>query len=619
MPSELVASGTVSSHLYALHCLFGTRSLVTNLPGEHIKHCLAGAKMARFESMVEQRRAAAISGRSGRRSGTAYIDSLPKGGANWKDPRECARQVVQMFQAHQREKVEAYLDHLAAQSAEFKGTKFHHTLIKACADARCPQIAGQFFKRMVAMGMVPSIVTFNTLLNACAEVGNIQLGEEWWATMLRFGVEPNVISYNILIKACARGRDAERAEMWLSKMLNGGCKPSCITFGTVIDACAKVGDLAKAAKWAIQMRCFGFTLDTVMYNSVLDACAKAGNPDEAERWYEEMLSKACVPNEKAYNSLIHACAKAGDFEKAEWWFDCMLESGCRADLVTYSSMIYVAAKLRDLAKAEYWMMEVHRQGFKPNVIVWNTLLHACARVGDSSKAVFWMRQMQRTGTKPTIVTFNCLIEASVSSGNQAETVFWLKQMVEAGFDPDEITLTTLEQAACKEGSCHRNSSFPPRWACIALIETCGKLGKTKNMMHWCEVAAQGGYLLPPELQRAVAHVGPRVGCSQGLPGDHEGYARQCSHAAVVAAGAKSLPPSHVLSGLVGTGSLACKATPPSVTSEEDLSTCEASAASCSDGHSEPLDQETQDTDEGFHNTLRSALGEDFVIHQLLSL
>jgi len=261
-----------------------------------------------------------------------------------------------------------------------------NVVLRACAVAKRPRLAEEFFTQMRLSRVQPDRASHGAVLHALASAGgNTCRIEAWLGVMPREGVMPSFFEYQACLRACADVGDVLRAGQWLSRMGSACEIPDTYCYNFMIVAFARAGDPAAAeAQLAAMETNWDAPPDTSSYCSVAVAHSKAGDLASAERVLclaDDRCREAAAPrpHAAAFESLARRCARFGDIARAARLLDRMTEAGLRhtravlVDVLQACSPAYaglafrLVRQLEELLTNSAWVLPAHvyRAGARP--------------------------------------------------------------------------------------------------------------------------------------------------------------------------------------------------------------------------------------------------------------
>ncbi|XP_008797359.2 pentatricopeptide repeat-containing protein At1g19720 [Phoenix dactylifera] len=269
------------------------------------------------------------------------------------------------------------------------------------------EVALQFFERMRAEGVKPSMVTWNILIANYMQSGSPELAMELMEQMESYGVVPDVFSWTSLISGFARNNRFSEALDIFQKMQLSGVEPNGMTIATAISACTSLKALSKGKELHSYAVKIGSAGSVLVANSLIDMYAKCGRLVDAENVFDQTAEKDVF----TLNSMIGGYAQARYCGKAYDLFSKMESLGIRRNVVTWNAMIsgYIQNGDEDRAMELFQRMEI--DGVRKNTASWNTLIAGSLHNGHANKALRIFRQMQLNSVRPNIATILSILPA----------------------------------------------------------------------------------------------------------------------------------------------------------------------------------------------------------------
>ncbi|XP_029119440.2 pentatricopeptide repeat-containing protein At1g19720 [Elaeis guineensis] len=265
----------------------------------------------------------------------------------------------------------------------------------------------QFFERMRAEGVKPSVVTLNILIANYMHSGNTKLAMELMEQMESYGVISDVFTWTSLISGFARNNRLSEALDIFRKMQLSGVEPNGMTVATAISACTSLKAPSKGKELHSYAVKIGSAGSILVANSLIDMYAKCERLEDAQNVFDQTTEKDVF----TWNSMIGGYAQAGYCGKAYDLFLKMENLGIHRNVVTWNTMIsgYIQNGDEDRAMELFRRMEV--DGVKKNTASWNTLIAGSLQNGHVNKALRICRQMQLISVRPNIATILSILPA----------------------------------------------------------------------------------------------------------------------------------------------------------------------------------------------------------------
>jgi pentatricopeptide repeat domain-containing protein 1 len=208
--------------------------------------------------------------------------------------------------------------------------EIYNAAIRACAEAKKPDLAFKIFEDAKKQGLLPTVVTFGSLMTACERAPSAPHMDKAFQLMKDFQLEPNEIIYGAAISCMRKTSQAERAFLVLKKMIRGNLQPNVATFNTVLVT------LSESRRMSLE------DLITV---------------------YKMMLSsETSKPNRQTYSILIRAFCMNKKPQGAEAFLKRMRQNGIKPDVDLYTMTVSAYEKARQPIRAVRLMETMEEDG-----------------------------------------------------------------------------------------------------------------------------------------------------------------------------------------------------------------------------------------------------------------
>ncbi|XP_027174281.1 putative pentatricopeptide repeat-containing protein At1g12700, mitochondrial [Coffea eugenioides] len=246
-----------------------------------------------------------------------------------------------------------------------------------------------FYKQMVRMKPLPSVVHFNRLLgrivkmkqylvvlsisrdmaelgciplddytlsiviNCYCFLGRVDFGFSIFGGFFKRGILPNTATFTTLLKGLFREHKIHEAQGLFKKIIYEKlCIPNEITYGTVIDGLSKAGNTSMAIQVLRFMEKGGRCRPhTAAYNTIIDGLCKDKMMDQALSLLHEMIEKGIAPDVITYNCLVQGLCNLSKWKDVENLFTEMKAYNIVPDVVTFNILIDALCKEGQLADA----------------------------------------------------------------------------------------------------------------------------------------------------------------------------------------------------------------------------------------------------------------------------
>ncbi|KAI5007672.1 hypothetical protein ZWY2020_008720 [Hordeum vulgare] len=325
-------------------------------------------------------------------------------------------------------------------------------LVSAFSRASRFRDAVAVFRRMVANGIQPAIVTYNVVLHVYSKIAVpwkdvVALVD----SMKNDGIPLDRYTYNTLISCCRRGALYKEAAKVFDEMRAAGFEPDKVTFNSLLDVYGKARMHDEAIGVLKEMELGGCPPSVVTYNSLISSYVKDGLLKEAAELKEEMEVKGIQPDVITYTTLISGLDRAGKIDAAIGTYDEMLRNGCKPNLCTYNALIKLHGVRGKFPEMMAVFDDLRSAGFVPDVVTWNTLLAVFGQNGLDSEVSGVFKEMKKSGYVPERDTYVSLISSYSRCGLFDQSMEIYKRMIEAGIYPDISTYNAVLSALARGG------------------------------------------------------------------------------------------------------------------------------------------------------------------------
>lgn len=204
-----------------------------------------------------------------------------------------------------------------------------------------------FFRKMLYVGVVPSLKSITSLLTACSALSALRFGQEIHAHVVRSGMSydeflatalidfylkcgkttlaENVFNqfkikphdpafWNAMISGYGRNGRSEDASKLFYQMLEEKVQPNSATFNCMLSMCSHTGevDIGWRVFRLMVVQC-GLQPTSQLLNIMVDLLGRSGKLKEAQKLLEEITE----PSVSAFASLLGACEQHADSELGE--------------------------------------------------------------------------------------------------------------------------------------------------------------------------------------------------------------------------------------------------------------------------------------------------------------
>ncbi|XP_050229373.1 uncharacterized protein LOC126678522 [Mercurialis annua] len=259
------------------------------------------------------------------------------------------------------------------EETHLKSSTTWSSVISSLTQNELPELAIQYFRRMLCEHVRPDDRIFPSATKACAFLGRYDVGKSLHGFVVKTGFD---------------------FDMFVGSSL--------------VDMYAKCGELGDARKMFDEMP----ERNVVSWSGLIYGYAQVGEDEEALRLFKEALFEDLEVNDFTYSSALRVCGNSTFLELGRQIHGLCLKS-------SYDSSSFVGSSLVSL----YSRCGVVEAAFKvfdevpvKNLGMWNSLLIACAQHAHTERAFDLFEEMKNVGMKPNFITFLCLLYACSHAG-----------------------------------------------------------------------------------------------------------------------------------------------------------------------------------------------------------
>ncbi|KAH7427111.1 hypothetical protein KP509_10G031100 [Ceratopteris richardii] len=331
-------------------------------------------------------------------------------------------------------------------------------------------------------GLPSNIFLHTTLIGVYAKCGAIEEAEDLFEQFNR----PGVVPWTAMISAYVEQGREETALRAFRQMQKEGISGNLQTYVVAIQACASLGDKAgDPAGWELsldigmalhaEVRKKGLDSNIFVSTALLGMYAMCGDIWKAEIVFSTMPHHDLV----AWNAMLNAYGEWAE-EKAFHLFKIMLQEGIKPNQKTYVSLLQACAAFADREEVHYMPSlvcalynDVQKRGLSSDLFIGNTLVHLFGTLGylDEAEKVFHSLPYHQ------VISLNSMLTVYIQHGEAEKAIHLYKKM------QNKLTLTDV--------------SF------VCVIQACGQTGDLElcKQVHFNIISA--GYELNPSLASSL--------------------------------------------------------------------------------------------------------------------
>lgn len=314
-------------------------------------------------------------------------------------------------------------------------------MIRGFSLSSSPEIAFEFYVKMISSGVIPNSYTFPFVLKSCAKTKVTQEGRQIHGQVLKFGLDSDAFVHTSLINMYAQNGELGDAHLVFDKSL----LRDAVSYTALITGYVSIGYMENARKLfdEIPIR------DVVSWNAMIAGYLQTGQHEEALAFFRDMIGANVVPNESTLVTVLSACAQSGSLDFGKWvrsWID---KHGLGFNIHLVNALIDMYSKCGDLDMA-FDLFEGLEQ---KDVISWNVMIGGYTHMSCYKEALVIFRRMLRSNIEPSDVTFLSILPACANLG-ALDLGKWIHAYIDKNFqNSNNISLwTSLIDMYAKCGS-----------------------------------------------------------------------------------------------------------------------------------------------------------------------
>ncbi|KAI3906183.1 hypothetical protein MKW98_025971 [Papaver atlanticum] len=283
------------------------------------------------------------------------------------------------------------------------------------------------FRRMVASGIHPNMVTLVSVLPACAVLILLSLGEIIHGTGVKLGVDSHLSFINALISMYGKCRVDDNNENVnrARSLFDGMVVRDMVSWNAMIAAYEQNKLGPEAIKLFQRMLYENVDFDYITLVSVISACAQSGGFNNGEWVHHLVTSKRLENNLSVTNALIDMYAKCGSIDMARDVFHRLPER----TVVSWTAMIYACAVNGHGYDALEMFSRMLQEKVKPNSFTFIAVLTACKHSGLVAEGRKYYEGMKRDySIVPSVEHCACMVDLLSRAGLLTEAYEFIEKM-----------------------------------------------------------------------------------------------------------------------------------------------------------------------------------------------
>ncbi|PHT73349.1 Pentatricopeptide repeat-containing protein [Capsicum annuum] len=255
----------------------------------------------------------------------------------------------------------------------------YNMIIRGYSLSESPNLAIDFYERMLFSGNQPNSYTFPFILKSCGKIMDTQMGKMIHGHVFKVGLMCDVYVHASLINMYAQNGEMDDARSEFDKSSQRDVVSFTALKGrnAMISGYVQVGWFEEALVLFEEMRNVNVTPSVSTLLSVLSACARVGElklGNWVRSWIED---HGLGTNIRLVNALIDVYAKCGDVKTARMLFEGLEEK----DLVSWNVMIGSHTHTGNYKEALVVFHRMQQENIDPNDVTLLSILPACAHLG----------------------------------------------------------------------------------------------------------------------------------------------------------------------------------------------------------------------------------------------
>ncbi|MBA0821098.1 hypothetical protein Goarm_017974 [Gossypium armourianum] len=279
-----------------------------------------------------------------------------------------------------------------------------NTMIRGLSLSSTPELAMEFYVKMIWSGILPNSYTFPFVLKSCTKMDSTQVGEQVHGQVLKLGLDSDAFVHTSLINMYARTSQLGNARLVFEK----SPLRDAVSYTALITGYISIGYMESARELFDEIP----VRDVVSWNAMIAGYVQAGQYEDALAFFKEMIEANVVPNESTLVTVLSGCAQSGSLEMGKWvrsWID---DHGLGFNIHIVNALIDMYSKCGDLDTASDLFEGLGQR----DVISWNVMIGGYTHMSCHKEALGLFQRMLQSNIEPTDVTFLSILPACASLG-----------------------------------------------------------------------------------------------------------------------------------------------------------------------------------------------------------
>ncbi|PPD87190.1 hypothetical protein GOBAR_DD15895 [Gossypium barbadense] len=279
-----------------------------------------------------------------------------------------------------------------------------NTLIRGLSLSSTPELAMEFYVKMIWSGILPNSYTFPFVLKSCTKMDSTQVGEQVHGQVLKLGLDSDAFVHTSLINMYAQTSQLGKARL----VFDISPLRDAVSYTALITGYISIGYMESARELFDEIP----VRDVVSWNAMIAGYVQAGQYEDALAFFKEMIEANVVPNESTLVTVLSGCAQSGSLEMGKWvrsWID---DHGLGFNIHIVNALIDMYSKCGDLDTASDLFKGLEQR----DVISLNVMIGGYTHMSCHKEALGLFQRMLQSNIEPTDVTFLSILPACASLG-----------------------------------------------------------------------------------------------------------------------------------------------------------------------------------------------------------
>lgn len=334
-------------------------------------------------------------------------------------------------------------------------------MIRGLSLSSTPELALEFYVKMIWSGILPNSYTFPFVLKSCTKMDSTQVGEQVHGQVLKLGLDSDAFVHTSLINMYAQTSQLGNARLVFDK----SPLRDAVSYTALITGYISIGYMESARELFDEIP----VRDVVSWNAIIAGYVQAGRYEDALAFFKEMIEANVVPNEStlvtvlsasdlfegleqrdviSWNVMIGGYTRMSCHKEALGLFQRMLQSNIEPTDVTFLSILPACASLGalDLGKWIHAYIDKNFQ-YSDNISIWTSLIDMYAKCGSIEAA----QQVFNSMKHRSLASWNAMISGLAMHGLAEKALELFSRMTNEGYKPDNITFVGVLSACSHAG------------------------------------------------------------------------------------------------------------------------------------------------------------------------